>query len=57
MLSVIFINDIFINNIDSRIKFTLRKFADDTKMSAAVDIIKGKDTTQRDLTGLKSRPV
>lgn len=36
---------------------TLRKFADDTKITAAVYIKKGKDAIQRDSIGLKSRPM
>ena len=45
--------NIFVCNVETRIKCTFSKFADNSKLSGAVYMLEGKDAIQRDLDMLE----
>lgn len=44
---------IFINNLESGIKYVPSNFTDDTKLTSEVDRIEGRDATHKDLSRLE----
>ena len=52
MLGLVLFN-IFVGDMDSGIKVTRSRFADDTKLSGAADMLEERDAIQRDLNRLQ----
>lgn len=44
---------IFINNLESGIKYVPSNFTDDTKLTSEVDRVEGRDATHKDLNRLE----